>query len=351
MENTNFIQHKDLFHLNTLKCLRNEYLHNDCTLCFGACPSNALGLFKGKITLFGASCTSCGDCIGICPTEALSLENFDINSFVFEFINSEKNRIIEKIDVPAFGMFDSYHLLSIVLRTKMNIFLEYSENISSEQLDYIHTVTQKSNHFLASLGCENSLFLKEPTKKVEDNTRRNLFKTLIQTKNELSKEVKISHKLNEKEKTVPAKLILFKNSLKLVCEDIHQQLTLDETALVFNKSIDFNTCTNCAECVTFCPTNALYQGSSKESLYFQSGKCIGCDICHSVCQPHAISNQSDLDIIDYMFDKAQKLVEFEYIKCTECNSAFINKNQGNVCERCLDYKSNFDKMFILAKDI
>lgn len=353
MHNRNFIQENNLFGLNTLKCLRNEYLYNDCRLCFSACPTNALGLMKNKIHLDAQSCTSCGDCIGICPTESLSLENFDVNSFVLEFLKSDNNRIVETIDIPSFGMFDTYHLLSLVLRARHNIFLEYKESITSKELDYIDEVVQKSNYFLASIGFESSLFLKQHQKEVQNSARRNLFKNLVQTKKELTKEVKVSHKLNEKEKTVPSKLILFKNSLKLVCEDIQQPLLNidDEKTVLYNKSIDFDACTNCVECITFCPTNALFQSPAKDAIYFQAGKCIGCEICQSVCQPNAIKSESTLDMIAYMFDQAAQLVEFEYIKCTQCNGAFINKNQGDVCERCADYANNFDKMFTLAKDM
>lgn len=353
MENINFIQQKELFSLNTLKCLRNEYLYNDCQLCFSQCPTQALDLFKGKIRLFTEQCTQCGECIGICPTEALSLENFDVNGFVFEFINSEKNQIIEKIDIPTFSMFDSYHLISIVLRSKQNIFLEYDDNISEHALNYIESVVQNANYFLAFIGSESSLFLKPFKKELQDHSRRNLFRQLVQTNKELNKEIHISARLNEHEKNVPAKHILFKNSLKLVCEDIQQQeLQVNhEHTIVFSKIIDFERCTNCVECITFCPTQALFQNSTKDAIYFQSGKCIGCQICEQVCQPNAIKTHSNLNIIDHMFDRAHKLVEFEYIKCSECNGAFINKNQGNVCERCSDYKNNFDKMFVLAKDI
>lgn len=192
MENVNFIQQKELFSLNTLKCLRNEYLYNDCQLCFSQCPTQALGLFKGKMTLFTEQCTQCGECIGVCPTEALSLENFDVNSFVFEFINSEKNHIIEKIDIPTFSMFDSYHLISIVLRTKQNIFLEYDEHISEHALNYIESVIQNANYFLVFIGSESSLFLKPFKKEIPDHNRRNLFRQLIQTKKELTSEITVS---------------------------------------------------------------------------------------------------------------------------------------------------------------
>lgn len=351
MENINFLQTKDFFSLNALKCLRNEYLFNDCQLCFERCSHQALGIFKNKIKLFEELCTSCGACIGICPTESLTLSTFDMSTFIFSFLEKESNQIIEKIDVPHFGMFDSYHLISLVLRAKRNIFLQFDENSSSDDLEYIESQIKQSNLFLSSIAFESSLFLKPHKSELSNSSRRNLFKTLIQTKNELQQENSMSKKLTQEQKTLPAKVTLFKNSLKLVCEDLIRTQISTENLPLFNQKIDFQACTNCVECITFCPTNALFQSATKESIYFQSGKCIGCNICHQVCQTNAIKEENNLDLIAFMFDKAQKLVEFEYIKCDECNNMFINKHQGNICNVCKDYAHNHNHMFTLAKDL
>jgi len=350
VQNINFLQQKELFSLNALKCLRNEYLFNDCQLCFERCEEKALGLFKNKITLFKDSCTTCGACIGSCPTQSLTLEHFDAVDFIFEFLDKQTNIIIEKIDVPHFGVFDSMILISLVLRTKHNIFLEYQTPISQLHLDYIDECIKSSNFFLASIGFEHSLFLK-PHKEELQSSRRNLFQSLIKSKDALLKEEHGSQKLNQTKKNLPSKFIFFKNSLKLVCEDIANTFVSTHQLPLFNQKIDFNRCTNCIECITFCPTNALFQNESKESIIFQSGKCIGCDICHQVCKEGAIEENYHLDLIEFMFDRSIKLVEFEYIKCQECNNAFIDKNRGNICFVCSDYTNNFQGMFTLAKDL
>jgi ferredoxin len=351
LQNSNFTQQKEFFSLNALKCLRNEYLFNDCTLCFERCEHNALGIFKEKIKLFDEQCTQCGECIGICPTQALSLETFDVNEFVFTFLQQEKNTIVHKIDIPTFGMLDAYNLISIVLRAKKNIFLHYyEEDLALDTLDYIDAVVCLSNEFLVKIGVEHSLFLKQKQADVQNTHRRGLFKTLINTKKELQKEFTLTQKLNEHDKAMPVKQMLFKNSLKLVCEDIRTQIST-QNRLVFNKQIDFNACTNCVECVTFCPTQALFQNASKDAIYFQSGKCIGCDICEDVCKHGAIEQNDDLDMIGYMFDKAQKLVEFEYITCKECNNSFIKKDDSGVCGFCKTFLQEHSNMFTLAKDV
>jgi energy-converting hydrogenase A subunit P len=349
LENINFLQTKDFFSLNALQCLRNEYLFNNCTLCFERCEHEALGLFKNKIKLFDELCTSCGVCVGVCPTQSLSLSNFDLTNFILTFCEKQNNRIIEKIDLPSFGMLDFHSLVSIVLRTKCNIFLEYAPTTSSATLDYIENQVQQSNIFLAAIGFEHSLFLQQQNNVIDTN-RRSLFKTMFNATLELKQETTGSKKLNQHQKTVPSKLVLFKNSLKLVCEDINHTINV-ENFLLYNQKINFEACTNCIECITFCPTQALFQNSFKESIYFQSGKCIGCSICHDVCKHQAIQEDNQLDLIEFMFDKTEKLVEFKYITCHSCNNAFIHKNRGNICDICTDYTNNFNQMFTLAKDL
>jgi ferredoxin len=351
LENINFLQTKDFFSLNALKCLRNEYVFNDCQLCFERCAYNALGIFKNKIKLFEELCTSCGACIGVCPTESLSLSTFDMSAFIFNFLEKDINQIIEKIDIPHFGMLDSHHLISLVLRSKRNLFLQFDGNSSSKDLDYIESQIKQSNLFLSSIGVEHSLFLKPHQSELQNNTRRHLFKTLVQAKNGLQQNSSVSQKLTQEQKTLPAKVTLFKNSLKLVCEDIVNTQISTQDLPLYNQKIDFQHCTNCVECITFCPTNALFQSATKESINFQSGKCIGCNICHQVCQHNAIQEEKNLDLIAFMFDKAELLVKFEYIKCDECNNMFIHKNQGTVCDVCKDYAYNHNNMFTLAKDL
>lgn len=344
MTNSNFLQSKDLFSLNTLKCLRNEYLYNDCKLCFDLCQSEALNLFKEKIHLYDEACISCGDCLGVCPTEALNLDNFDSVDFVINF--KDKDKIIEKIDIPSLSILDFYLLSSIVIRNKTNLVLEYQDKLNTSKKEYLQKEIDLTNNFLKSIGIENCVNLEKNEEDVS-NSRRGLFKSIFKAKKEIEKEDKSSNILKDKEKTLPAKVILFKNSLKTF--DIkEEEINLD---ILSSKKISYEKCTNCLDCITFCPTNALFQNSSKESIYFQSGKCISCNICHDVCKEDAITNSNDINLIEYSFDRANELVKFEYISCKECHTPFIAKKDDEICPRCIDFSTNFPDMFAMAKDI
>ncbi len=52
----------------------------------------------------------------------------------------------------------------------------------------------------------------------------------------------------------------------------------EKLSFSFGKVID-KSCTNCGECVEFCPNKALSYSSDKRKILFQMAKCIGCHIC------------------------------------------------------------------------
>lgn len=350
MENINFIQSHELFELNALTCLRNEYFFNECTLCFEQCEQNALGLYKGKIKLFEDSCTQCGECIGICPTQSLRLENFDVNAFVLHCFDNDKNSIVEKKDIPSLAMMDVHHLIALSLRKHQDIILEYASGISTKSLLFVQECTKEANKFLRIMGWQYSLTLQEQTQEI-NTTRRALFKNLVNHTQQIHSNTNVTKELKQN-KPSNAKLLMLKNSLKLVCEELpHTQFNTDHQSLFFNKDISYDRCTNCTDCITFCPTDALFQNSNKNAIYFNSGKCIGCNICHQVCKTDAISENSHIDLIAFAFDKASKKVHFEYATCTQCNAPFVYKNSQSMCHRCLNFNKDFSSMFEMAKDL
>lgn len=346
MQNSNFLQTNGVFILNTLKCLRSEYLYNDCRLCFGMCEKEAVGLFRNKIVLNTADCLSCGECIGVCPTEALTLQTFDSVDFVLKVCAAAKNKIIDKVDVPSLAVFDENHFISIVLRTKKDLTLVCeNENI----LQYLEEKIDISNRFLTEIGISQKVTLQTHQTKIKEQ-RRNILKIFNNLKNEVSKEEKATQKLNQAQKLVPAKKILLKNSLKTMDFDF-ETLEIQTTNFINNRNISYDKCTNCGDCITFCPTEALFCSSAKDGIYFQSGKCIGCNICEAVCKEEAISKSKSLKLFNFAFDRPISLVSFRYEVCMECKTSFVYKEGKQICTRCAQFADDFKDMFVMAKDI
>lgn len=62
-----------------------------------------------------------------------------------------------------------------------------------------------------------------------------------------------------------------------------------------------NHCINCMECVTKCPTNALFVVDNK--VHWNKETCIGCDTCIKVCRFNAspkIQSLSATDVVNYI---------------------------------------------------
>jgi ferredoxin len=51
---------------------------------------------------------------------------------------------------------------------------------------------------------------------------------------------------------------------------------------------DDELCTECGNCITICPTDALYRDAATQRVYFDPDKCIACELCVPVCPPRAM---------------------------------------------------------------
>ena len=118
-----------------------------------------------------------------------------------------------------------------------------------------------------------------------------------------------------------------------------------------NKRIDFQSCTNCGDCVQFCPTNALSYSSDKRRILFQNLHCIACRICDDICKPKSFSGNAELDLVTMAFDRAVVAVEHRFVICSECKTVFPQKNDEVICARCADFAEKSGDLFALARDI
>lgn len=350
MRENQFLQKKEFFVLDALSCLRYDNSQNECNKCIDMCDYNALGIFKKRITLYNDLCTNCAECIGSCPTDALSLESFDINGFVLDFIQKEVNVIVDGIDVPTFGMFDAHHIVSLVLRKKENIEFVTTTQTNEKIKFYIQEKVTIANRFLQEIEFSFNAKINYIEKDI-DSKKRGLLKNIFTITKELKKDDGVSKNLKKTQKYTPPKLLMLKNSIKLISEELKKEEIPTIKGLIANKEIDFLSCTNCGECVHFCPTDALFRPTQNDTIMFTSGKCISCGICKMVCASDAISSPSTINLIRFAYDQAEVLVQYEYHICKECKTAFAYKGIKDICDRCDSYIDEFEDMFTMAKDI
>ncbi len=361
MANINFVQTTDLFSYRGTDCLRNEYYHNDCRLCIDICPKGAFHIVRNKLTLFDNECINCAACIGGCPTEALTIENFDPNAFTVAFRESEEKTLSCKKNTPCLGVFDVQHLITMGLRSENPPVCDMAHcegcslNVEEKLETRIRENIAAANAFFEKVGYETAIETIEE-KPEEENERRALFRKAFDKAKEgvveeASNELPMTLQHKQGNIKIPLKNLLLKNSLKEKIPSFSATVFEEQSTLFFDKEISFQACTNCGECVQFCPTEALFATGDKHGINFIAGNCIGCGICDDICKTDAISTKAGFDLVEVVYDRTKTLVHYEMVQCHECRCPYPYKGGDPICDRCKDFKDNFSNMFTLAKDL
>ena len=350
----NALEGQEKILIDGLKCLRAEYLYNECSLCMEICPEEAIMLWSNKRVLLDLQkCIDCSACIGVCPTSAISNAEFDPNTFVLKFSIGDEDRLSCKSNTPCLNIFNTEQFLSLGLRNEFVICdmshcegCEVNKNSIVEVSIKAHIA--EANTFLEAMGEGNriSAGYEEPI----EVARRELFGKLAKGVNGLQNDMEIGKIFNEND-SLPMHRQLLQNSLKSVIENVKQTTIPQAFGFTANKQIDFQSCTNCGECVQFCPTNALIYSSDKSYILFQNLRCIDCGICDDICKPNSFSGKPELDLITMAFDRAMIVIEHHFVICSECKTVFPQKNDETVCMRCVDFVEGSSDLFALARDL
>ncbi len=363
MSDFSFIQRSELFSYSGTNCVRNDYYHNECQFCVDICPENAFHIVRNKLILYSGECIECGACMGTCPTEALTLTSFDANAFTSSFQKSESKLLSCKKSTSCLGAFDAHHYITMSLHSDamptcdMSHCEECALNTDGKVEDFIRSEIAKANIFINECGIEGSIGTIE--EKVEEtNPKRALFKAAFskvkdatnedEKKNSLA--MTLEYQKNPNKNGVPLKFLHLKQALK---ENI-TKLSLTSHATNFGifakKEISFKDCTNCGDCINFCPTEALLHTSDKQGINFNVGNCIACGICDHICKTDAIKTADGIDLINVAYDRGEELVHYEMVMCQECRCPYPYRGGDPICDRCADFRVDFSHIFTLAKD-
>jgi len=360
MVHNSFVQKSDLFSYTATQCLRNEYYFNDCTLCLEVCPENAFQIVRNKLMLFPNECIACAGCIGSCPTEALTIESFDPNAYTIGFKEQEDKTLSCKSNTSCLGVFDAHHFITMALRSEDTPVCDmaHCEECPINKDGVVETSIREriaiSNDFLTKVGLEASIETKE--EKPEESSRRALFrKAFDKAKDsigECSDEIAITlQNMKRIDTDIPLKLQLLKNALRENISTFSTTHFDERSPLFFHQVISFDACTNCGDCIQFCPTHALEATSDNQGIVFTQAKCIGCGICDHICKTNAITTDENFDLVTIAYDRTEQLVHYEMVMCHECRCPYPYKGGDPICERCKDFSENHSNMFTLAKDM
>jgi len=58
------------------RCLNSRHRQSKCIYCAASCPTGALGIENGKVSLSVSACTGCGACLSTCPMEVFTSESW-----------------------------------------------------------------------------------------------------------------------------------------------------------------------------------------------------------------------------------------------------------------------------------
>ncbi len=339
-------QQGELFSYDLLKCLRTDYFHNDCQSCLDICPENAFYFDRKRLTVDFDKCTNCSVCLGVCPTEALELDFFDPNDYVLK----NEPLLSCKKDIPCLSAFSSEHFIAMALRQgQIDVDLSHCEdchlNPEGKTLASIQKRIEEARTFLAETGSEATI-----GEASFSDDRRGFFKAIFKTAKEVTKEESISDAKSDIDR-LPMRQTLLKNSLKLASKDLPNKEVSTSYSFLANKQIDAMSCTNCGDCVQFCPTDALFFSSDGAAIWFVAGRCIDCAICNDICKPRSISDKERIDLVSFAFDRGEELVHHTIEICSECKTPFPYKGGEMICERCKQFVDEFGDIFKLASDM
>jgi len=363
MGSLTFVQNSGLFSYSGTNCIRNDYYHNECQLCVDICPKGAFSTVRGKLMLSSSECIECAACIGSCPTEALSIKSFDPNAFTLSFKDSEDEALSCKKNTSCLGVFDAHHYITMALQGDKEIVCDMSHcdgcalNVDVKVENFIRGEINKTQEFLNSCGVEASIVTKEE-KPEDENPKRMLFRKAFVKIKEASKEedeTELSLTREYQKGTdfigLPLKFLNLKKAIKNNIPKLAKTKHDTNFGIFANKVISFADCTNCGDCINFCPTEALLNTKDKQGINFNVGNCISCDICDHICKTNAIKTAPGIDLVSFAYDRGAELVHYEMVMCHECRCPYPYRGGDPICDRCASFQVDFSHVFTLARDI
>ena len=305
-------------------------------------------------------CTNCSGCIGVCPTSVISNEDFNPIDFIINMDYEKDNTLSCKENSPCLNTFNIEEFISMgLLNKKIVCDLSHCENCDFNKNSILSKSIEENineaNIFLNSCKSENKKFnINLDYEKKESKKPIKKF-TFFE---ELKDDFKPKEKKNEidtmfdKKSSIPLHRQLLTYSLNKEISNF-SSTSIDNQMFSFikRKEIDFNSCTNCGDCVQFCPTKALTADDDKIAILFQESKCISCEICNDICKPKSFSDLDKLDLISLAFGRATKLIRHNLVICDECKTPFPQKKSEKKCFNCVNFIDEWKDLFTIEKDI
>lgn len=317
-------------HFDALSCLRAASSLNKCDDCIQICPLEAFSIKHDRPVLDKIKCVSCGACVGVCKPEALSLHSFNLPIFIVWASEQKKDQKLACDEIGVcLAAFRADYLATLALRLDAKLSIDLT----------------KCNK------CEIN----------KDAKIESLIKTCVVGANELlagfSKSIAMDSEISDDRRAFLKKLQSSQTMFQNFGGEIKQPagrmfaLAMKEPSEYMAKDVKKivpSLCTNCNDCVNFCPTNALESADNGQAILHRPSECIECSICEDVCVSRAIYSEKT-SLSDWV--RTRILISFETKRCSSCGAIFATATNSDKCNGCDVFLEAYPDMFKTAKEL
>lgn len=287
-----------------------------CSKCLDACPTHALTIADGSVTLREQDCSRIGSCTTVCPVSAIQLPRFSESQFLgliagIMKMNQATSRTLvltcDKSTLPQepWTFIEQVEDIGVIGPRQIAIALSSGiDRVVVYCADGACSGKQAASQAVESIRSLFGRFGGEPettiVRYLEGDEKEELVRLLSLPTGERAKSLFAARR------DAWANYI---GALRQIAAPGGLTLGLGLTNLGISDS-----CTLCQVCANFCPHSALEIISG--SLEFDSSKCTGCGYCARVCPEHSIT----LLQLEKISDLGKRAVfHDEIVKCARCN--------------------------------
>ncbi len=360
--------------IDPMLCSSVRYARSKCRECIEGCPRDAIELTaKHGIKIDASRCSGCGICLSVCPNgvfEDKKNNDLKIISRMREMLKISSGKTIRfKCDYDnGEGSSISIPCLSRITENLLiAAFVNGAERVQIKKVDcnecefkrdfpYINNTLRLTGQLCNLIGRsgdsieevedfeENIDSCQGPIPSEESLSRRGLFKIFRRqaVKTTASIIPDVSEKKKEKKvfkwehKKSPKRLYLLE--LLSNFDELHPALVTSSAIKPPFGKININDkCIGCNVCETICPVNAIkrVKDNGYLTISFDSRLCVNCQNCRDACIIKAIEidNDTAINLKNILCDNETELVRTKYKICSTCGDIFIS-GQGDICPIC-----------------
>ena len=332
-------------YVDTARCVGER-----CRVCRQACPSEAISVDAGRLSIDVLRCQGCGACSAVCPSRAVSYPNYSLEQLEAELAgllsdcvadfrpivafvcqNADLDSIDQKlwppnlfvVEVPCLALIPAWLMLRayelgaqglILVVDKEKCRLKIEESMWRGTADFVQAV-------LGEIGVGRKRFM---VAEGDSGIAR-----LPEMIHEMSGLPCMSRALPEKPAT-PAEALTPAAVIVGLVAQIGGSLdgTVSSGKVPFGKlRLDRRRCTACGICVPECPAEALTAVSDADSLkiIFKQADCIGCGQCAEICPEKCLEVERVLEL-SKLVGEPEVLLEGDFVRCVWCGTPFAPRS-------------------------